>query len=182
MFAPLRTHGESMAIDASSDIVLEVAKAADPARAAAVAQRLNALSGAAGARRRRGRFRRHARRDRARRSKRTVRGRRARARFSAAADAAERQGRQGEDRIRGGDAQQLRQRDAAEGRELSLRPGARRRHVEVDARRPGFAADRQDPMRSASPSACSPPIRSPPATRWRRRNAPTPRPPPTPPR
>jgi len=38
-----------MAIDASSDIVLEVAKAADPTRAAAVAQRLNALSGAAGA-------------------------------------------------------------------------------------------------------------------------------------
>jgi Rod binding domain-containing protein len=38
-----------MAIDASSDIVLEVAKAADPTRAAAVAQRLNALGGAAGA-------------------------------------------------------------------------------------------------------------------------------------
>jgi len=38
-----------MAIDASSDIVLEVAKAADPARAAAVAQRLNALGAAAGA-------------------------------------------------------------------------------------------------------------------------------------
>ena len=38
-----------MAIDASSDIVLEVAKAADPTRAAAVVQRLNALSGAAGA-------------------------------------------------------------------------------------------------------------------------------------
>ena len=38
-----------MAIDAPSDIVLEVAKAADPARAAAVAQRLNALAGAAGA-------------------------------------------------------------------------------------------------------------------------------------
>ena len=38
-----------MAIDASSDIVLEVAKAADPARAAAVVQRLNALGGAAGA-------------------------------------------------------------------------------------------------------------------------------------
>ena len=38
-----------MAIDASSDIVLEVAKAADPTRAAAVAQRLNALSGAAAA-------------------------------------------------------------------------------------------------------------------------------------
>ena len=36
-----------MAIDASSDIVLEVAKAADPTRAAAIAQRLNALSGAA---------------------------------------------------------------------------------------------------------------------------------------
>jgi Rod binding domain-containing protein len=49
MFASLRTCGESMAIDASSDIVLEVAKAADPTRAAAVAQRLNALSGAAGA-------------------------------------------------------------------------------------------------------------------------------------
>jgi Rod binding domain-containing protein len=38
-----------MAIDASSDIVLEVAKAADPTRAAAVAQRLNALSGASAA-------------------------------------------------------------------------------------------------------------------------------------
>ncbi len=38
-----------MAIDASSDIVLEVAKAADPTRAAAVAQRLNALGGAAAA-------------------------------------------------------------------------------------------------------------------------------------
>jgi len=38
-----------MAIDASSDIVLEVAKAADPTRAAAVAQRLNALGAAAGA-------------------------------------------------------------------------------------------------------------------------------------
>jgi Rod binding domain-containing protein len=38
-----------MAIDASSDIVMEVAKAADPARAAAAAQRLNALAGAAGA-------------------------------------------------------------------------------------------------------------------------------------
>ena len=38
-----------MAIDASSDIVLEVANAADPTRATAVAQRLNALSGAAGA-------------------------------------------------------------------------------------------------------------------------------------
>jgi peptidoglycan hydrolase FlgJ len=38
-----------MAIDASSDIVLEVAKAADPTRAAAVVQRLNALGGAAGA-------------------------------------------------------------------------------------------------------------------------------------
>lgn len=38
-----------MPIDASSDIVLEVAKAADPSRASAVAQRLNALSGAAGA-------------------------------------------------------------------------------------------------------------------------------------
>ena len=38
-----------MAIDAPSDIVLEVAKAADPTRAAAVAQRLNALAGAAGA-------------------------------------------------------------------------------------------------------------------------------------
>jgi Rod binding domain-containing protein len=49
MFASLRTCEESMAIDASSDIVLEVAKAADPTRAAAVAQRLNALSGAAGA-------------------------------------------------------------------------------------------------------------------------------------
>ena len=36
-----------MAIDASSDIVLEVAKAADPTRAAAVAQRLIALSGGA---------------------------------------------------------------------------------------------------------------------------------------
>jgi Rod binding domain-containing protein len=46
MFALRETHGESMAIDASSDIVLEVAKAADPTRAAAVAQRLNALSGA----------------------------------------------------------------------------------------------------------------------------------------
>ena len=49
MFASLSTHGESMAIDASSDIVMEVAKAADPARAAAAAQRLNALAGAAGA-------------------------------------------------------------------------------------------------------------------------------------
>jgi Rod binding domain-containing protein len=49
MFDPLRTHGEFMAIDASSDIVLEVANAADPTRAAAVAQRLNALSGATGA-------------------------------------------------------------------------------------------------------------------------------------
>jgi Rod binding domain-containing protein len=49
MFASLRTNGESMAIDASSDIVMEVAKAADPARAAAAAQRLNALAGAAGA-------------------------------------------------------------------------------------------------------------------------------------
>ena len=49
MFASLSTHGESMAIDASSDIVMEVAKAADPARAAAVAQRLNALGAAAGA-------------------------------------------------------------------------------------------------------------------------------------
>ena len=49
MFASLSTHGESMAIDASSDIVMEVAKAADPARAAAVAQRLNALAAAAGA-------------------------------------------------------------------------------------------------------------------------------------
>jgi len=38
-----------MAIDASSDIVLEVAKAADPTRAAAVAQRLNALGGAGAA-------------------------------------------------------------------------------------------------------------------------------------
>jgi Rod binding domain-containing protein len=38
-----------MAIDASADIVMEVAKAADPERAAAVAQRLNALAGAAGA-------------------------------------------------------------------------------------------------------------------------------------
>jgi Rod binding domain-containing protein len=38
-----------MAIDAPSDIVMEVANAADPARAAAVAQRLNALAGAAGA-------------------------------------------------------------------------------------------------------------------------------------
>jgi Rod binding domain-containing protein len=38
-----------MAIDASSDIVLEVAKAADPTRAAAVTQRLNALGGAAAA-------------------------------------------------------------------------------------------------------------------------------------
>ncbi len=38
-----------MAIDASSDIVLEVAKAADPTRAAAVVQRLNALAGATGA-------------------------------------------------------------------------------------------------------------------------------------
>jgi Rod binding domain-containing protein len=38
-----------MAIDASSDIVLEVAKAADPQRAAAVAQRLNALGGGAAA-------------------------------------------------------------------------------------------------------------------------------------
>ena len=38
-----------MAIDASSDIVLEVAKAADPTRAAAVAQRLNALAGAGAA-------------------------------------------------------------------------------------------------------------------------------------
>ena len=36
-----------MAADPSSDIVLEVAKAADPARAAAVAQRLSALAGAA---------------------------------------------------------------------------------------------------------------------------------------
>jgi len=35
-----------MAIDASSDIVMEVANAADPARAAAAAQRLNALAGA----------------------------------------------------------------------------------------------------------------------------------------
>ena len=38
-----------MAIDASSDIVLEVANAADPTRAAAAAQRLNALSGGTGA-------------------------------------------------------------------------------------------------------------------------------------
>ena|SRR5579863_5741910 len=37
-----------MAVDPSSDIVLEVAKAADPGRAAAVAQRLNALAAAAG--------------------------------------------------------------------------------------------------------------------------------------
>ena len=36
-----------MAIDASSDIVLEVAKAADPTRVAAVVQRLTALSGGA---------------------------------------------------------------------------------------------------------------------------------------
>ena len=81
-----------MAIDASSDIVLEVAKAADPTRAAAVAQRLNALSGAA-ARRRRGRFRRHARRDRAARAAYALRDRTsaadARARFSAAAEAAD---------------------------------------------------------------------------------------------
>ncbi|THD49352.1 MAG: hypothetical protein E7774_01545 [Bradyrhizobium sp.] len=38
-----------MAVDPSSDIVLEVAKAADPTRAAAVAQRLNALAAGAGA-------------------------------------------------------------------------------------------------------------------------------------
>ena len=38
-----------MAVDPSSDIMLEVAKAADPARAAAAAQRLNALAAAAGA-------------------------------------------------------------------------------------------------------------------------------------
>jgi peptidoglycan hydrolase FlgJ len=38
-----------MAVDSSPDIVLEVAKAADPARAAAAAQRLNALAAAAGA-------------------------------------------------------------------------------------------------------------------------------------
>jgi flagellar protein FlgJ len=38
-----------MAVDPSSDIVLEVAKAADPARAAAAAQRLNTLAAAAGA-------------------------------------------------------------------------------------------------------------------------------------
>lgn len=37
-----------MAIDPPSDVVLEVAKAADPARAAAAAQRLNALAAAAG--------------------------------------------------------------------------------------------------------------------------------------
>jgi peptidoglycan hydrolase FlgJ len=36
-----------MAIDPPSDVVLEVAKAADPARAAAAAQRLTALAGAA---------------------------------------------------------------------------------------------------------------------------------------
>jgi hypothetical protein len=36
-----------MAIDPPSDVVLEVAKAADPARAAAATQRLNALAGAA---------------------------------------------------------------------------------------------------------------------------------------
>ncbi len=36
-----------MAIDPPSDVVLEVARAADPARAAAAAQRLNALAGAA---------------------------------------------------------------------------------------------------------------------------------------
>jgi flagellar protein FlgJ len=38
-----------MAVDSSPDIVLEVAKAADPARAAAAAQRLNMLAAAAGA-------------------------------------------------------------------------------------------------------------------------------------
>jgi Rod binding domain-containing protein len=37
-----------MAIDPPSDVVLEVARAADPARAAAAAQRLNALAAAAG--------------------------------------------------------------------------------------------------------------------------------------
>jgi Rod binding domain-containing protein len=36
-----------MAIDPPSDVILEVAKAADPARAAAATQRLNALGGAA---------------------------------------------------------------------------------------------------------------------------------------
>lgn len=39
-----------MAIDPPSDVVLEVAKAADPGRAAAAAERLNALAGAAAAR------------------------------------------------------------------------------------------------------------------------------------
>ncbi len=38
-----------MAIDPPSDVVLEVVKAADPARAAAAAQRLNALAGAGAA-------------------------------------------------------------------------------------------------------------------------------------
>jgi peptidoglycan hydrolase FlgJ len=40
-----------MAIDPPSDVVLEVARAADPARAAAAAQRLNALAGGAAAQR-----------------------------------------------------------------------------------------------------------------------------------
>ena len=47
MVSSIRSYGVFMATDPSSDIVLEVAKAADPMRAAAVAQRLNSLAGAA---------------------------------------------------------------------------------------------------------------------------------------
>jgi Rod binding domain-containing protein len=46
MVLSIRIYGVFMATDPSSDIVLEVAKAADPMRAAAVAQRLNSLAGA----------------------------------------------------------------------------------------------------------------------------------------
>ena len=66
------------------------------------------------------------------------------------------QGRRSQDAIRSDDAELVRRRIAAEG-EQRLRPGDGGRHVAVDARRAGVAADRQ--VRRARPRP--PPVRHP---------------------
>ncbi len=134
----------SMPLDPPSDVVLEVLKAADPTRAAAATQRLNALAAAgAGAD---GGLRRDARADRAAGLARPGAGRRPGERPIAIRRRGvrgERQGGEGASRFRSRAARRFRQGDAAEGRLVRVRPRPLRRHVEIHARRSGGAANRQ---------------------------------------
>ena len=165
---PRRDGLQSMAFNPSSDVVLDVLNAADPARASMAAERLAALAAGAPARD-------FARRPRQGRGGRRDRGAAARARPRQRAQGPRRRGRRdrpggaGEGRVRGDGAELLRRRDAAEG--VRAPSSVRGRRATSGAR----CSASRSPGRSPSPArwvsagACSPPTTSPTAERRTRR-------------